>query len=77
MHSFEVEEVKKIKGDWLLDIDVLPNRGPDCFSHFGIAREIATIIESKIKRLTKYYKKAGKLPSEWKYDAKRASMFVS
>ena len=26
--------------------------------------------ESKIKRLVKYYKKAGKLPMDWKYDAK-------
>jgi len=44
MHSFEVEEVKKAGKDYILDIDVLPNRGPDCFSHIGIAREIAAIL---------------------------------
>ena len=43
MHSFEVKEVKKAGSDFVLNIDVLPNRGPDCFSHLGIAREIAAI----------------------------------
>jgi len=43
MHSFEISEVKKLNKDWLLDIDVLSNRGPDCFSHLGIAREISAI----------------------------------
>lgn len=43
IHSFEVKEVKKFGNDFILDIDVLPNRGPDCFSHLGIAREIAAI----------------------------------
>ena len=43
MHSFEVKEVKKIKRDWTLDIDVLPNRAHDCFCHLGIAREISAI----------------------------------
>jgi len=46
MHSFEVSEVKNPSAggdDWLLDIDILPNRGPDCFSHLGIAREISAI----------------------------------
>ncbi len=48
MHAFEVESIKKIKGDYVLDIDVLPNRGPDCFSHIGIAREIAAITDIKL-----------------------------
>ena len=62
MHSFEVEEVKKIPNskfqipkskavkDYLLDIDVLPNRGCDCLSHLGIAREITALLKnSKFK----------------------------
>jgi len=49
LHSFEVEEVKKVGKDWVLDIDVLPNRACDCFSHIGIAREIAVITNSKLK----------------------------
>jgi len=51
MHSFEVEEVKKFGKDWTLDIDVLPNRAPDCFSHMGIAKETAAITNSKIKEV--------------------------
>jgi len=43
LYAFEVEEVKKAGSDWVLDVDVLPSRGPDCFSHIGIAREIAAI----------------------------------
>ena len=49
MHSFEVEEVKKLGRDFILDIDVLPNRGPDCFSHMGIAKEIAAILGYKLQ----------------------------
>jgi len=49
MHSFEVEKVEKKGKDSLLDIDVLPNRGPDCFSHIGIARECGAITESRLK----------------------------
>ena len=41
--AFEVSEVKRVDTDFVLDIDVLPNRGPDCFSHFGIVREISAI----------------------------------
>ena len=43
MHSFEVENYERKGNDWLLDVDVLPNRACDCFSHLGIAREIAVI----------------------------------
>lgn len=48
MHSFEVEEVKKAGKDWVLDIDVLPNRAHDCFCHFGLAREIGAITNRKL-----------------------------
>jgi len=47
MKAFEVSEVKKSGRDWILDIDVLPNRAPDCFSHLGIAREIEAILNLK------------------------------
>jgi len=43
LHFAEVEEVKKEGKDFTLDIDIRPNRASDCFSHLGIAREIATI----------------------------------
>lgn len=49
MHAFEIEEVKKAGSDSVLDIAVLPNRAPDCFSHMGIAKEIAAVLNSKLK----------------------------
>ena len=55
-HSFEVEEVIKQDSDWILDIDVLPNRAHDCLSHNGIAREIAVLLKIPFK-LVNYSKK--------------------
>ena len=49
MHSFETEKKGKIGKDTILDIDILTNRGADCFSHIGIAREIGALINAKIK----------------------------
>ncbi len=43
MRFFEVEKVEDMGGDTLIDIDILPNRASDCFSHMGVAREIAAI----------------------------------
>lgn len=34
------------------------------------------LTESLIKRLTKYYKRTGKLSSEWKFDPERAGFFM-
>ncbi|NOY35437.1 MAG: hypothetical protein GXP44_00725 [bacterium] len=48
MHSFEVESVEKKGRDYVLDIDILPNRAHDCLSHIGVAREVAAILKSKI-----------------------------
>jgi small subunit ribosomal protein S15 len=33
-------------------------------------------VESKIKRLVKYYKSSGKLPSDWSYDPEKAALLV-
>ncbi|MFH1714474.1 MAG: phenylalanine--tRNA ligase subunit beta [Candidatus Nealsonbacteria bacterium] len=49
LHSFEVEEVKKKGKDFILDIDVLPNRASDCFSHMGIAKELAVLTGFDLK----------------------------
>ena len=34
------------------------------------------LTESKINRLTKYYKRTGKLASDWMYDRKRAKLLI-
>jgi len=47
---FEVESVERLKNDWIIDIDVLPNRAGDCLSHIGVAKEIAIILNSKIRK---------------------------
>lgn len=49
MHSFEVKELVKINSDWVFDIDILPNRMPDCAGHLGVAREIGAILDLKLK----------------------------
>ncbi|PJE58882.1 MAG: hypothetical protein COU83_01370, partial [Candidatus Portnoybacteria bacterium CG10_big_fil_rev_8_21_14_0_10_40_22] len=50
LHSFEVESIKKNGSDWILDIDVLANRGHDCRCHLAIAMELAAILEKKPKQ---------------------------
>ena len=40
------------------------------------AKRGLTLTESKIKALTKHYKKTGKLASEWKFDPERAGFFT-
>jgi small subunit ribosomal protein S15 len=34
------------------------------------------LIESKIRRLAKYYKREGKIPEDWKYDINQAKLLV-
>jgi len=43
MHAFEVENLEKRGGDWILNIDVLPNRAHDTLNHIGMTREITAI----------------------------------
>lgn len=48
LRVFEVEGIEKKYGDYILNIDILPNRG-DCLSHWGLAREIAAILKLNLK----------------------------
>jgi len=41
--AFEIEEVRVMESDTVIDVDVLPNRAHDCLCHRGIAREIAVL----------------------------------
>ncbi len=43
-HAFEVEDLETVGSDAVMDIKVLPDRAHDCLSHFGIAKEIAAIM---------------------------------
>ncbi|MFQ5475231.1 MAG: 30S ribosomal protein S15 [Candidatus Nanoarchaeia archaeon] len=40
------------------------------------ARRGLQLTESKIKRLVKYYLKSDKLPTDWKYDPRKASTYI-
>ncbi|MDD4409445.1 MAG: phenylalanine--tRNA ligase subunit beta [Candidatus Pacebacteria bacterium] len=44
LHSFENESITNLKNDWVLSLDVLPDRAGDCLSHLGIARECYAIL---------------------------------
>lgn len=41
--AFEVESVERVGDDTVFDIKVLPDRASDCFSHRGMARELARV----------------------------------
>lgn len=48
--AYEVEAVEKLEGDYILDIDVLPNRAADSLSHQGVAREVSALFGLKLKK---------------------------
>lgn len=50
LHAFEVESIEKRDNDYVLDVKVTPNRGHDCLSHRGIAKEIAAILDIPLVR---------------------------
>ncbi len=57
LHSFEIEgvEEKPEIDDWVIDIDVLPNRAHDCLSHSGIAREYAALTDYEVLSSDRYH----------------------
>lgn len=44
-HAFEIDGVEKVGNDEVLDVKVTPNRGHDCLSHRGIAKELSAILK--------------------------------
>ncbi len=44
-HAFEIDGIEKRSDDDVLDVKVTPNRGHDCLSHRGIAKEISAILK--------------------------------
>lgn len=48
--AFQVEGIEGEGKDAVLDIDVLPNRAPDCLSHRGIAREVGAALDLPVGR---------------------------
>ncbi len=54
MHALEVEGVDEVevgsKKDWIIDLDVLPNRAHDCLGHRGVAKELSTLLSKELKK---------------------------
>lgn len=51
LHAFEVEEIEEQGGDTTFEVKVLPDRAGDCLSHWGIAKEVAAILNLPLKEL--------------------------
>lgn len=58
MHIFEVESYEVVGNDEIFDVKVLPDRNHYCLSHYGIAREVAILLDADFKVV----KKDNKIP---------------
>ena len=78
----KVLETKKLLKELPEDMMALIRKAVDLMKHFEankqdvVAKRGLQLTESKIKRLAKYYKKAGRIAESWKYDSKKAGIFV-
>ena len=48
-HAFEIDGIEESDDNSVLDVKVTPNRGHDCLSHNGIAKEISAILKLPMK----------------------------
>ena len=48
-----IEQVLNLSKDTIFEIDLTPNRG-DCFSHLGVARELAVFAKQKINSFNQH-----------------------
>jgi phenylalanyl-tRNA synthetase beta chain len=58
MIGLNTESLAPVGNDWVLDLEVTTNR-PDCLSHYGIARELATHYRQPLKELNISAKESG------------------
>ena len=58
MIGLNTESFVQVGDDWVLDVEVTTNR-PDCLSHYGVARELATLYRLPLKRVEVVVKEAG------------------
>jgi len=56
--GLNVESFAAAGEDWILEVEVTTNR-PDCLSHYGVAREVATLYCKPLKRLEIAVKESG------------------
>jgi phenylalanyl-tRNA synthetase beta chain len=58
MLGLGVESFAPAGDDWVFEVEVTTNR-PDCLSHYGVAREVATLYRKPLKRLEVAVKESG------------------
>jgi len=58
MIGLNTESLAQAGNDWVLDVEVTTNR-PDCLSHYGVARELATHYRQSLKKLEFSVKESG------------------
>ncbi|RJQ13842.1 hypothetical protein C4553_02250 [Candidatus Parcubacteria bacterium] len=60
LHSFEAKVSEKKGKDEILEIDILPNRSHEGFSHWGVARELEVLTNSKSKNSQLKFKESNR-----------------
>jgi phenylalanyl-tRNA synthetase beta chain len=63
MAGLNVESLTALDDDWVLEVEITTNR-PDCLSHYGVAREVATIYRKALKRLEIFVTESGARSSD-------------
>jgi phenylalanyl-tRNA synthetase beta chain len=58
MIGLNTESIAQVGDDWVLDVEVTTNR-PDCLSHYGAARELATLYGLPLKKVEVSVKESG------------------
>ena len=58
MIGMNTEALTQVGDDWVLDVEVTTNR-PDCLSHYGAARELATHYRQALKKIEVVVKESG------------------
>ena len=58
MIGLNTESLAQVGDDWVLDVEVTTNR-PDCLSHYGVARELATLYRQPLKKVEVSVKESG------------------
>ena len=48
-HVFEIDGIESVGNDSVLDVKATANRGHDCLSHRGIAKELSAILNVPLK----------------------------
>lgn len=54
VRAFEVEDLEVVGEDFMIDVDVLPNRAHDALSHKGVAKELSLMLERPLLDTPRY-----------------------